>query len=161
VISIGALISLYGYLTAQMLHTPRLAFAMGEKNDFPRLFARIHPLYRTPYISIVVFACVVWCLAAAGSFTWNVLLSSVGRLFIYGFTCAALPVLRRKNPEADAHRLPAGSLFAALGILFVGLLASRLNRGEGTVILITMTVAFANWLWTRNGPREKSISNLK
>jgi amino acid transporter len=160
-ISIGALISLYGYLTAQVLHTPRLAFALGEHGDFPRFFARIHPRYRTPYIAIIGFAGVVWCLAAAGNFTWNVLLSSVGRLFIYGFTCAALPVLRRKHPDANAYRLPAGNLFVSVGIIFVVLLASRMNLGEGIAILITMTIAFANWIWTRNGPGEKSISNLK
>jgi APA family basic amino acid/polyamine antiporter len=151
-ISIGALISLYGYLTAQMLHTPRLAFALGENGDFPRFFARIHPRYRTPHVAILVFAVVVWCLSVAGSFTWNVLLSSVGRLFVYGFTCAALPVLRRKHPNADAYRLPAGNLFAALGILFVVLLASRMNLGEGIAILITMAIALANWLWTRSEP---------
>jgi amino acid transporter len=160
-ISIGALISLYGYLTAQVLHAPRLAFALGENGDFPGFFARIHPRYRTPHIAILVFAGAVWCLASAGNFTWNVLLSSVGRLFIYGFACADLPVLRRKHPNADAYRLPGGNLFAAHGILFVALLASRMNRGEGVAILVTMTIAFASWLWTRNGPRGKAISNLK
>jgi basic amino acid/polyamine antiporter, APA family len=152
-ISAGALISVYGYLTAQMLHTPRLTFALGEKGDFPRFFARIHSKFHTPHISILAFAGIVWCLAAAGSFTWNVFLSSVGRLFIYGFTCAALPVLRRKYPDAHAYRLPAGNLFAVLGVLFVVLLASRMNRGEGIAILVTMSIAIANWLWARNGRR--------
>jgi len=149
-ISAGALISVYGYLTAQLLHTPRLTFALGEKGDFPQFFARIHSRYQTPHISILVFAAIVWCLAAAGSFTWNVLLSSVGRLFIYGFTCAALPVLRRKYPEAHAYRLPAGNLFAVLGVFFMVLLASRMSRGEGIAILVTMAIAIANWLWARN-----------
>jgi amino acid transporter len=144
-----------------MLHTPRLAFALGEKGDFPQFFARIHPRYRTPYISILVFGGVAWCLAAAGSFMWNVLLSSVGRLFVYGFTCAALPVLRRRHPDADAYRLPVGNLFAAFGILFVIVLASRLNRGEGIAILVTITIALVNWLWARNGGVKKPISNLK
>jgi APA family basic amino acid/polyamine antiporter len=149
-ISAGALISVYGYLTAQMLHTPRLAFALGEKGDFPQFFARIHSRYQTPYISILAFAGFVWCLAAAGSFTWNVFVSSVGRLFIYGFTCAALPVLRRKYPHARAYRLPAGNFFALLGVLFMALLASRMSRGDGIVLLATMGIAIANWLWVRN-----------
>ena len=149
-ISAGALISVYGYLTAQMLHTPRLAFALGEKGDFPRFFARIHSRYQTPHISILAFAGIVWCLAAAGSFTWNVFVSSVGRLFIYGFTCAALPVLRRKYPHAHAYRLPGGNLFALLGVLFMALLASRMSRGDGIVLLATMGIAVANWLWVRN-----------
>ena len=153
-ISAGALISVYGYLTAQLLHTPRLTFAMGERGDFPRFFARISPKYRTPHISILVFAGIVWCLAAGGSFRWNVILSSVGRLFIYGFTCAALPVLRHKSPDARAFRLPAGNLFAVLGVLFMGLLASRMNRREGTVILVTMAIALANWVLARNRSSE-------
>ena len=148
-ISTGALISLYGYLSAQMLHTPRLTFALGENGDFPRFFARIHQRYRTPHISIAVFAGIVWCLAAAGNFRWNVILSSVGRLFVYGATCAALPVLRRKNPGAEAYRLPAGNFLAALGVLFMLLLATRMSRGEGFVILATMSIALTNWLWAR------------
>lgn len=148
--SAGALISVYGYLTAQLLNTPRLAFALGERGDFPRFFARIHSRYRTPHISILAFAGIVWCLAAAGSFKWNVYVSSVGRLFIYGFTCAALPVLRRRRPNARAYRLPAGNLFVVLGVLFVVLLASRMSRSDGIVFLVTMAIAIVNWLWARN-----------
>ena len=37
-----------------------------------------------------------------------------------------------------------------LGVLFMLLLASRMSRSEGIVILITMAIAIANWLWARN-----------
>jgi amino acid transporter len=149
-ISAGALISVYGYLTAQMLLTPRLIFALAENGDFPHFFARIHPRYQTPHISILAIAGIVLCLAAAGSFRWNVILASGGRMFIYGFTCAALPVLRRKYPDAQAYRLPMGNLFAVVGVFFVALLASRINRSEGIVILVTLVIAIGNWLWARN-----------
>ena len=155
-ISVGALISVYGFLSAQMLHSPRLAFALGETGDFPRLFARVHPRFRTPHISILIFAGLVWILAAAGNFKWNVLLSSVGRLFIYGITCAALPVLRRKQPDANAFRLPAGNLFAILGVVFMVALMSRINRIEWIIILSTVAIAFPNWLWARNRHEEKA-----
>lgn len=158
-ITAGALTSVFGFLTAQMLQTPRLTFALGEGGDFPQFFARIHPRYRTPHVSILVFAGIVWLLAAVGSFQWNVILSSVARLFIYGFTCASLPVLRRKYPNAHAYRLPAGKLFAVLGILFMAAMATRMNRGEGVVVLATIAVAFANWLWT--GQRRTGTFNSK
>jgi APA family basic amino acid/polyamine antiporter len=157
-ISVGALISVYGYLSAQMLHTPRLTFALGERGDFPRFFARIHPRFRTPHVSILFFAVIVWTLAAAGSFRWNVVLSSVGRLFIYGVTCASLPILRRRHPDARAFRLPAGDLFAALGVLFMVALLSRINRNEGIVILVTVAIAFGNWMWVRKRPGERSTA---
>jgi basic amino acid/polyamine antiporter, APA family len=153
-ISLGALMSVYGYLLATLLHSPRLVFALGEKGDIPRVFARIHPRYHTPHVSIFAFAGIAWCLAVAGSFKWNVLVSSIGRLLVYGFTCAALPVLRRKYPDARAFRLPAGNLFTALGLLFVVLLVSRMSRSDGIVFLATTGIAIANWLWARNRQKE-------
>jgi hypothetical protein len=75
-------------------------------------------------------------------------------MFIYGFTCASLPVLRRKYPNAQAYRLPMGNLFAVFGVLFVALLASRMNRSEGIAILVTLVIAIGNWLWARNWQKE-------
>jgi APA family basic amino acid/polyamine antiporter len=151
-ITLGALVSLFGYLSAQMLHTPRLTFALAEHKDFPALFSSIHPRFRTPYFSIIVFAGLLWPLSVAGSFRWNVLLSAVARLFTYGFVCASLPVLRRKHPAANAYRLPGGSILAVLGIAFMIVLVSRMHRGEFIVIAATILIAVANWYWARRRP---------
>jgi amino acid transporter len=85
----------------------------------------------------------------------NVILSSVGRLFVYGLTCAALPVLRSKNADATAFRLPAGNLWALSGIIITIVLLSRITRDEIIVILATMAIALANWLWARDRHRQK------
>jgi basic amino acid/polyamine antiporter, APA family len=110
----GALISVYGYLSANMLHTPRLTFAMGEEGDFPAFFAAIHPRFRTPYLSIVAFAGLLVIFSVAGSYQWNAILSAISRLFIYASIAVALPVLRKKQPHADAFRVPSGILFLLL-----------------------------------------------
>jgi basic amino acid/polyamine antiporter, APA family len=149
-ITAGALVSLYGYLSAQMLHTPRLTFALGERGDFPAFFSRVHARYRTPHVSILVFAGIVWSLAALGNFKWNVIISSAARLFVYGVVCASLPVLRRKRPDASACRIPVGDFVAALGIIFMVALMSRMQRDEWIVIVVTMGIAVVNWLWTRS-----------
>ncbi|MCU1341109.1 MAG: hypothetical protein JWN92_532 [Candidatus Acidoferrum typicum] len=149
-ITVGALISIYGYLSAQMLNTPRLTFALGERGDAPAIFSRIHPRFHTPHISIFFFAGCVWCLAVLGNFRWNVLISSAGRLFAYGVVCAALPMLRRKLPGAAAYQLPAGNFFACVGIILMLALVSRMQMGEWIVILVIMGIAFVNWLWVRN-----------
>jgi amino acid transporter len=148
-ITAAALISLYGYLSAQLLHSPRLTFALGEQGDFPSLFSRIHTRYRTPHVSILIFSAIVWSMAALGNFKWNVIISTVARLFVYGVVCASLPVLRRKRPNASAYRIPAGNLVAALGIIFMLALMSRMHLAEWIVILATMGIAVVNWLWAR------------
>jgi basic amino acid/polyamine antiporter, APA family len=70
-IALAALISAYGYLSANLLHSPRITFAMAEHGELPPFLAAIHPRYRTPYISIVVYAAAVFAFAALGNFTWN------------------------------------------------------------------------------------------
>ncbi|HLO06829.1 MAG TPA: APC family permease, partial [Terriglobales bacterium] len=99
-VSVGALVSVVGYLSANMLGVPRITFALAENGDFPSIFAAIHSRFRTPYFSILAFALLSWLLALFGSFTWNATLSAVARLLYYGLVCAALPVLRRKQPGA-------------------------------------------------------------
>src|SRR5256884_5908289 len=42
IVAAGTLISAYGYLSANVLHTPRVTFAMGERGDFPAFFGSIH-----------------------------------------------------------------------------------------------------------------------
>ena len=148
-IATAALISVYGFLSAHMLNAPRLAFALGEHGDFPALFARVHLRYRTPHVSILVFAGFVWTLAAFGSFKWNVIVSSVARLFVFIAVCLALPVLRRKRPTAASFRVPAGDFVAVLAVALMLVLVSRMRLSEWLVILATMTIAFANWLWAR------------
>lgn len=149
-VAITALVSVYGYLSANFLTAPRATFAFAEQGDFPRWFASVHSKHRTPHVSILIFAILCWALALAGSFTWNVTLSAVARLFYYGAVCAAVPVLRRRQPDAAWFRLPLGSSVAALGVLICGALLSGVDFSKSMILLGTVAVAFLNWLAVRN-----------
>lgn len=144
-ISAGALISVTGYLSAAMLNVPRLTFALAESRDFPKFFSRIHPRFRTPHISIVLFAVMLWLFSAAGSFQWSASLSAVARLFLYGFVCAALLKLRKDQPTADAFRLPIGPAFAVFGIAFALYLLFGMSMTEFAIIGATFLLAFVHW----------------
>ncbi len=148
-VSVGALVSVVGYLSANMLGVPRITFALAENGDFPSIFAAIHPRFRTPYVSILAFALLSWLLSLAGSFTWNATLSAVARLLYYGLVCAALPVLRRKQPGAAMFRLPGGILFAVLGAGICAVLITGVNLSGSLILLATAAVALLNWLLVR------------
>ncbi|HKW63399.1 MAG TPA: amino acid permease [Candidatus Acidoferrum sp.] len=149
IVAAGTLISAYGYLSANMLHTPRVTFAMGERGDFPSFFARIHPRFRTPHVSIAIFSVLLLTFSIKGDFPGNAMLSIVSRLFVYGSVAAALPVLRRKHPSADAFRLPGGVSISALALLITLILVTRMHLGEFLAIAATAALAFVNWLWAR------------
>src|SRR2546423_394154 len=78
-ISAGALISVYGYISANMLTVPRGIFALAERGEFPAWFAAVHQRFRTPHCSIMVFALLLWAFSQFASFSWNVTLSAVAR----------------------------------------------------------------------------------
>src|SRR5579859_4249880 len=59
----GALVSVFGYLSAGMLTGPRYVFALAEQGDFPSSFAAVHPKFRPPHFSILFFAILIWLLA--------------------------------------------------------------------------------------------------
>ncbi len=148
-ITVGALVSIYGYLGANMLHTPRLTFALAERGDFPRFFAAIHPKFRTPHVSILVYTAMLLSFTLAGNFKWNITLSAVARLLTYASFAVALLVLRRKEPQADAFRLRAGTLIAGVTVLFCAVLFLQTPLSNLSVVLVTMAIAAVNWLVVR------------
>jgi APA family basic amino acid/polyamine antiporter len=154
-VSVGALISVYGYLSANMLGVPRITFALAENADFPSIFAAIHQRFRTPYVSILAFSLLSWLLALLGSFTWNATLSAVARLLYYALVCAALPVFRRKQPEAALFRLPGGNYFAVLGAGICVVLITGVNLGGSLILLATALVALVNWVLVRRKVASK------
>ena len=160
-ISLGALISLCGYLSANLLNTPRLTFALAESGDFPHIFGAVHPRFRTPHLSILISAVLVWLMALGGTFRWNVVLSAVARLFAYSAVCVAMLVLRHRQPGEARFRLPAGGLFGILGIGFALVLVTRIGRGELAIIAGTMVIAFLNWLWAGRRGRTGASAGVK
>jgi basic amino acid/polyamine antiporter, APA family len=149
-IAMGAIVAVGGILAANSLATPRITFALAERGDFPSAFAAVHPRFRTPYFSILVYALLAWLLALFGSFVGNATLSAMARLLVFGLVCAALPVLRKKQPAGAAFQMPAGLLFAGLGLVYCFGLLARSVTGKSLVLVTTMAIALLNWLAIRN-----------
>ena len=150
-VAVGALISFYGYLSAKILGMPRVTFALAEQGDFPKAFAAVHPRFHTPYVSILVFAVLVWAFALSGEFKWNVTLSAVARLLYYGVCCAALPVLRRKQPGGARFHLPGGNLLSVLAVVMCAALVTRVDFGQSVIVAATIALALLNWALVARG----------
>jgi amino acid transporter len=71
----------------------------------------------------------------------------VARLLYYGVGCAALPILRRKQPEGanPMFRLPAGNFLAVLGVILCAILVTRVDFGQSLILIATIALAFVNW----------------
>jgi APA family basic amino acid/polyamine antiporter len=148
-VSLGAMVSTFGFLCAQLVAVPRLTYALAIGGDFPAVFGRVHERFRTPSVSILLWGALVLALALSGSFIWNAVLSVASRIVSYVMVCGAFVKLRRSRPPADTFRLPAGYFFAGVGFVFCAVLLTRLTADHGRIIAVVGLLAFVNWLVVR------------
>lgn len=156
-VAIGALVSVYGYLSAKLLSMPRTTFALAEGGDLPGPFAWVSRRFHTPWLSILMYAVTVWGLALAGNFAWNVTLSAVARLFYYGVVCAALIALRRKQPAAPRFKVPGGPVLAVVGVLLCLAMLKQVDLSQSRILLVTVVAALLNWFWVRWRIRDTTL----
>jgi amino acid transporter len=160
VMAAGAVLSVYGLLSASFLNAPRLTYALAERGDFPAFFAKVHPRFRTPYASILLYGVLTWAFAIWGTFAWNASLSAVARLLVYISICLALPVFRRRSTPAPAFRIPGALALSFAGTAFCLFLMFRMGRMEVVVLTITALLAAATWFWTKTTVvRHTSVAN--
>ena len=114
--ALGGLISIAGANAGTMLAGPRVTFAMGRRGQVPAFFAHVHPRFQTPDYSILAYATVALVLALSGGFVELAIVSAVARLVFYAATCAAVPVLRRRGPQAG-FQLPGGVLIPTVALV--------------------------------------------
>ena len=116
-LAVGAVLSTTGTNSASILIGSRMLYALGSSGDLPAVFARLHPRYRTPVFSTLLFALVAWIAALLGSFRELAALGALSRVLYYTATCAAVPALRRKNiASARTFTLAGGWTIPALAL---------------------------------------------
>ena len=144
VITVGALISIFGNLNVGVLSGTRLLFAMSEQRDLPAVFERTHPRFKTPYVAIIATAVVILILTIQSSFLTAVAIATITRLLVYATTCLALPILRRRDDLPPApFTVPLGIGAALLSVaLIIWLLTNVDFVKEGIAILIAAVVGF-------------------
>ena len=118
VISIAAVFSCAGSMSATMLVAPRLFYALGERGDLPRPLAAVHDRHRTPFVSIGFLALVAWLLAVSGTFEYLISLFVIIRVVTYGSTSAALIRLRLRDGPAPVA-VPGGNVIAVAALVCV------------------------------------------
>jgi amino acid transporter len=159
-VAIAVMVSTYGWISGGMLTGPRLPYAFAEHGDCPAALGALHPRFNTPAPGILLYAAMVWLLAATGTFLWVLQLTAGSMMVIYLGVCLSLIRLRRLRPNADALRVPFGEALAGAGALLSVVLMSQLDARQALLMLVTALFGTANWLWARRG-RDAPRSTLR
>ncbi|MEP7273904.1 MAG: amino acid permease [Acidobacteriota bacterium] len=140
-ITAGVLVSIAGNLSVILLAGSRLPFAMARENELPAWLGVTHSRFHTPHLSILVTAGIILVVTVSGSFIYALTISTLARLVAYMITCAALPLLRRREHELPAQfRVPGGPVVVALALTLSFWLLSNSTRREARDTLIAATV---------------------
>jgi APA family basic amino acid/polyamine antiporter len=115
----GATISAFGFVTSDILSSPRMIFAFGRDGVLPAWFAHVHPRYRSPDVAIITYAMLAFALSVSGTFEQLAVLSNVAVLLMYLLCCAACWFLVGRDVRAD----PASAGFKFPGMKIVPALA--------------------------------------
>jgi amino acid transporter len=141
----GAAISMFGYLTSDILATPRMLFAFARDGMLPRALGRVHPRTRAPHVAIVCYAGLAIVLALTGSFAELAVLATLAVTVPYAAGCAAAWQLARlgvaqAGPPLNFRWL---GLAMATGIVSMVLLIALASRAEilGLAAAIAVCVA--------------------
>lgn len=150
----GAVVSILGNSNIGLLGGSRLLFAMSEDKALPVALAKVSPRLRTPVISILVLAAIMFLLTVQSSFLSALTIAAIARLLAYITTCVALPVFR-KRAGAAPFSLPLGPAIAVLSICLLVLLLLNVDFAkEGLPVLIAIAVGAVIFATTRWWPRS-------
>ncbi len=97
----GATVSAFGFVTSDILSSPRLIFAFGRDGALPQFFAHVHPRFRSPDVAIITYAALAFALSISGTFEKLAVLSNVAVLLMYLLCCTACWVLVQRDVRAD------------------------------------------------------------
>ena len=120
VIVVAILLSVGGFLAADLVSSPRILYALADQGQLPRALATVSRKFGTPAAAILSYSVLCALFACSGSFRTLVIVASSGTLVLYLICCLGLIRLRARNVAMD------GTPFRAPGGRFVPLLASAI-----------------------------------
>ena len=114
-------------ILVMLMGQSRVFFSMSKDGLLPKLFSDVHPKFRTPYKSNLMFMLFVGLFAAFIPVDVVGEMTSIGTLFAFILVCLGVIILRKTMPDAPrAFKTPLVPLIPGLGILICFLMMAAL-----------------------------------
>jgi APA family basic amino acid/polyamine antiporter len=154
-------ISTFGFLDLAILAPTRVYYAMAADGLFLPGLAQLHPIYRTPWLAIVIQSTWSCILAATGSYERLLNYVVFADWIFFGLTVATVMVFRRTHPLSgrplNSFRAPG---YPAVQILFVLVSAAvvlsvvRADPSSALRGVLLLALGIPVYLWYRRLPKR-------
>ena len=126
IVGIGSVVAQTAVLLVFLMGQPRILYSMARDGLLPRMFTKLHPKYRTPYVPTILTGLVVGVISSFASIDEVVDLTNIGTLFAFVLVCLSIPILRSRDPGRarpfrvpfGPHVLPALGAVSCLGLMY-------------------------------------------
>lgn len=160
IIKIGAIAGLSSVILVLLMGQPRVFYSMARDGLLPQSFARLHPKYRTPYLTTILTGAIAAIIA--GLLPINILgeLVSIGTLLAFVIVCTSVLVLRVKKPELQRpFRTPWVPVVPILGIVIC--MAQMFSLPFDTWIRLIIWMAIGMVIYFAYGYRHSHLNQPK
>jgi basic amino acid/polyamine antiporter, APA family len=140
-VNIGAIAGLASVVLVMLMGQPRIFYSMSRDGLLPPVFGKVHPRFRTPYVTTILTGVVA--AAVAGFFPIALLgeLVSIGTLLAFVIVCGGIWYLRVKEPNRERpFKTPMVPLVPILGILVCGYMMYSLPIDTWMRLLVWMAI---------------------
>jgi APA family basic amino acid/polyamine antiporter len=146
-VKVGAIAGLSSVILVMLLGQPRVFYSMAKDGLLPPFAAKIHPRFRTPYVTTIITG--VFVAFMAGVFPIEELgqLVSIGTLLAFVIVCGGVWVLRRTRPDIPRpFRAPWVPFVPLGGMIVCGLQMFALPFSTWLRLIIWMALGMVIYL---------------
>ena len=120
-VTVAILAGFSSVILVMLLGQSRVFFSMSRDGLVPRIFSDVHPRYRTPWKSNMLFFVFTGLMAAFVPADVTGEMTSIGTLFAFILVCLGVWIMRVRSPELErGFRVPAVPVVCTLGIVVCG-----------------------------------------
>lgn len=128
-------------ILVMLLGQSRVFYSMSRDGLLPKLFSDIHPKWRTPWRSNLLFMVFVGLFSAFAPIQIVGEMTSIGTLFAFVLVCIGVLVMRRTHPDTPRpFRTPFVPVVPILGVLANAYLIFHLGVGNWLRLIIWLAL---------------------
>jgi APA family basic amino acid/polyamine antiporter len=143
IVKIAAIAGLSSVILVMLMGQPRIFYSMSKDGLLPPVFSKVHPKFKTPYVSTLLTGSVAMVLAGILPISILGELVSIGTLLAFVIVCLSILVLRRTNPGLKRpFRTPFVPVIPILGAVICFVQMAALPLDTWLRLIIWMGIGF-------------------
>ncbi len=143
IVKIAAIAGLSSVILVMLLGQPRIFYSMSKDGLLPPVFSKVHPRFKTPYISTIITGTVAMIISGILPISLLGELVSIGTLLAFIIVCISVIVLRKSKPDIERpFKTPWVPLVPILGASICFIQMASLPLDTWLRLIIWMAIGF-------------------